>query len=140
MDHLSLGRAHFGLALASIQRHGPDTEKTVAHLNEAVDSLRKAGQKDYLPRGLLIRAAFRRLSSDFPGAATDLFEVLEIAEEGPMRLFECDAHLELARLCRDQGQLDEARRHLERARELVEQTGYGRRTREVEYLRRELAS
>jgi hypothetical protein len=44
---------------------------------------------------------FRRFRSDFAGAAEDLTEVLEIAERGPMRLHECDAHLEWTRLCRD---------------------------------------
>ena len=51
-----------------------------------------------------------------------------------MRLYECDAHLEWARLCRDQGDLDGARRHVARARELVNETGYGRREREVRWL------
>ncbi|HYU31453.1 MAG TPA: hypothetical protein VEW48_04770 [Thermoanaerobaculia bacterium] len=46
-----------------------------------------------------------------------------------MRLYECDAHLEWARLCRDQGDLAAARRHV--ARELVNETGYGRLAREV---------
>jgi hypothetical protein len=51
-----------------------------------------------------------------------------------MRLYECDAHLEWARLCRDQGDLAAARRHVARARELVKKTGYGRREREVRWL------
>jgi hypothetical protein len=87
-----------------------------------------------LPWGLLTRAAFRRFRSDFPGAAADLTEALEIAERGPMRLHECDAHLEGARLCRDQGDLAAARRHVARARVLVNETGYGRRAREVVWL------
>jgi len=51
-----------------------------------------------------------------------------------MRLYECDAHLEGARLGRDQGDLAAARRHLARARELAEETGYARRAREVAWL------
>jgi tetratricopeptide (TPR) repeat protein len=140
LHHLTLGRAHVGLALTASHvedRHDKWT-RAGEHLNRAVDDLRQAGQEDHLPRGLLARAAFRRLASDFTGAATDLTEVLEVAERGPMRLFECDAHLELARLCRDRGELEEARRHLERARQLVKQTGYGRRVREVAYLSRVL--
>jgi hypothetical protein len=57
-----------------------------------------------------------------------------------MRLFECDAHLEWARLCRDQGDLAAARRHVARARELVNETGYARREREVRWLENTLAS
>ena len=103
-----------------------------------MDGLRRAGQELYLPLGLLARAALRRFRSDFAGAAADLTEALEIAERGPMRLHECDAHLEWARLCRDQGDLAAARRHLARARELVNETGYGRREREVRWLEREV--
>lgn len=51
-----------------------------------------------------------------------------------MKLHECDAHLEWARLYRDQGDLGAARRHVARARELVTETGYGRREREVRWL------
>jgi len=78
--------------------------------------------------------------SDFPGAAEDLAEAMEIAERGSMRLHACDAHLESARLCRDQGDLTAARRHVARARELVEETGYERRRREVKWLEGALAS
>jgi hypothetical protein len=56
-----------------------------------------------------------------------------------MRLHECDAHLEWARLCRDQGDLATARLHVARARVLVEDTGYKRRAREVTWLEGELA-
>jgi hypothetical protein len=73
------------------------------------------------------------------GATADLTEALEIAESGRMRLHACDTHLEWARLCRDQGDFAEARRHLARARDLVDQTGYKRREREVAWLEKELA-
>ena len=92
------------------------------------------GYEDYLPRGLLARAALRRLRGDLPAAEADLSEALEIAERGSMRLHECDAHLEWARLCRQRGDRDGLERHVARARKLVEETGYGRRRREVEWL------
>jgi tetratricopeptide (TPR) repeat protein len=135
LEYLTLGCAHLGLALTA---PGDDRTAGLAQssetLDRSVDSLRRAGQEDQLPHGLLARAALRRLRTDFPGAAADLTEALEIAERGPMRLFECDAHLEWARLCRDQGDLAAAREHLARARALVHQTGYGRREREVRWL------
>ncbi len=56
-----------------------------------------------------------------------------------MRLHECDAHLEWARLRWSAGDLDGARRHLDAARALVASTGYRRREREVEELARALA-
>ena len=73
-----------------------------------------------------------------PAAEADLSEALEIAEGSSMRLCECDAHLEWARLCRHRGDRDGLQRHVARARKLVEETGYGRRRREVEWLERQL--
>jgi tetratricopeptide (TPR) repeat protein len=145
LDHLSMARAHLGLALTAPEPAASGENRTVglAHatetLDRAVDCLRRASQEDYLPRGLLARAVLRRFRSDFAGAAEDLTEALEIAERGSMRLHECDAHLEWARLDRDQGDLAAACRHVARARELVNKTGYGRREREVRWLEGELA-
>jgi len=144
LDHLTLGRAHLGLALTAPQPAAPGEDSTAGlaqaaeQLDLAMDGLRRAAQEHHMPRGLLARAALRRFCSDFAGAADDLTEVLEIAERGPMRLHECDAHLEWARLCRDQGDPAAAQRHAARARELVNETGYGRREREVAYLERTL--
>jgi tetratricopeptide (TPR) repeat protein len=138
LDHLTLGRSHLGLAIIGEDRTTELTE-SAEQLDRAVDGLRRAGQEDQLPRGLLARAALRRIQSNFAGATADLTEALEIAERGQMRRHECDAHLEWARLCRDQKDLPEAQRHLARARELVNQTGYKRREREVVWLERELA-
>jgi tetratricopeptide (TPR) repeat protein len=141
LDHLTLGRAHLGLALTA-----PGEDRTAGlaqaaeQLDRAVDGLRRAAQEDDLPRGFLARAALRRFRSDFASAAADLADALEIAERGPMRLYECDAHLEWARLCRDQEDLAAARRHVARARVLVNETGYGRREREVAWLEKTLPS
>jgi hypothetical protein len=51
-----------------------------------------------------------------------------------MRLFQCDAHLEYARLALAEGSKEQAREHVAEARRLVDETGYGRRCREVEEL------
>jgi tetratricopeptide (TPR) repeat protein len=145
LDHLTLGRAYLGLALTAPQPAAPGEDRTTVlaqatgQLDRAVDSLRRAGTEEFISTGLLSRAALQRFCSNFTGSAVDLTEALEIAERGPMRLHECDAHLEWARLCRDQGNLTEARQHVKRARELVNQTGYKRREREVAWLERELA-
>ncbi|MCP4654989.1 MAG: hypothetical protein GY856_06170, partial [bacterium] len=137
LNHLSLGRAHLGLALTS-----PAADFTAAaeHLDRAVDVLRQSGQEDDLPRGLLARAALHRLRGDAPAAAADLAEAEEIAERGHMRLHEADAHLEWTRLHLRTGDGDAARRHFERAREMVASTGYGRREREVAYLASRLSA
>ncbi|MFL6290532.1 MAG: hypothetical protein ACJ759_06525, partial [Thermoanaerobaculia bacterium] len=140
LNHLSLGRAHLGLALTAPRPAAPGEEaeadfaKAAEHLDHAVEGLRKSGNEDDLPRGLLARAALRRLRGELAAAEADLFEALEIAERGSMRLHECDAHLEWARLCRGRGDRDGLERHVARARELVKETGYGRRGREMEWL------
>jgi tetratricopeptide (TPR) repeat protein len=100
---LSLGRAHFGLALNRVEQQQPSATRETARiararLAEAVDGLRAAGQSDFIPLGLLARAAFRRSVGDWEGAARDLDEVEEITEPGPMRLYLCDMALERARL------------------------------------------
>ncbi len=96
--------------------------------------LRQAGHEDDLPRGLLARAALGRVRGDRTGASADLVEALEIAERGSMRLFQCDAHLEWTRFHLAAGEAVDARRHLEVARGLVEETGYRRREGEVAFL------
>lgn len=140
LDNLSLGRAHLGLALTSVyppyprDRAEAEFFKAVQHLDYAVEGLRQAGTEHNVPRGLLARACLRRLRNELANAETDLSESLEIAERGSMRLYECDAHLEWARLCRQRGDRAGMERHVARARKLVEETGYGRRRREVEWL------
>ena len=70
LDHLSLGRARPSVSLDATN-----------HLDEAVKGLRLAGRIDYLPLGLLARAAnFRRLR-DFLHAQKDLNEVAVIVAQ-----------------------------------------------------------
>ncbi|MEA2558750.1 MAG: hypothetical protein QOH06_254 [Acidobacteriota bacterium] len=145
ISHLSLGRAHIGLGLTipepsvSGEEAEADFDKAAEHLNHAVDGVRQSGREDFVPLGLLARAALRRLRGDLSAAEADLSETLEIAERGSMRLHECDAHLEWARLYRQRGdRRDGLERHVARARRLVEETGYGRRRREVEWLERQI--
>jgi hypothetical protein len=96
LDNLTLGRAHFALALARQSRYEP--RAAIVKLDESVEALRTAGANHYLPRGLLARAAFRRAIGDWDGAKRDLCEAKEIAESGLMRLYWCDCALERARL------------------------------------------
>ncbi len=101
LDTLTIGRAHLGLALASGAPRAStrdDARTAQARLGEAVEGLRAAGRLDFVPSGLLARAAFRRSVGNWDGAARDLDEVEEIAEPGPMRLHLCDMALERARL------------------------------------------
>jgi tetratricopeptide (TPR) repeat protein len=101
---LTLARAHLGLAIQNVgsQREAPaarnDARTAQFWMNEAVNRLRIAGQSYFIPSGLLARAGFRRNTGDWEGAASDLDEVEEIAQQGPMKLFLCDMSLERARL------------------------------------------
>jgi len=55
----------------------------------------------------------------------DVDEAMRIAKRSEMRLFQCDADLEYARLALANGDRQKARGHVAEARRLVEETGYG---------------
>jgi phage shock protein A len=107
-------------------------------LDHAVDGTRKAGGLEFLVRGLLARAALFRETSDYPATLRDLEEAMRIARRSEMQLFQCDAHLEYARLALAEGDEDQAREHVAEARRLVDETGYGLRRSEVEALEPEV--
>lgn len=137
LDHLTLGRAALQAHLQD--RRTPLTAAS-AHLAQAVDGLRQAGQQDSLPRGLLARAALYRVQGAFPQAQRDLDEALGIATRGDMGLHQADAHLEYARLHLALGETARARHSLETARAMVQRMGYHRRDAEVQELERQLSS
>jgi tetratricopeptide (TPR) repeat protein len=143
LDHLTLGRALLyrsilqdrGLATQSAMDSSPRIDPIAQdHLNAAVDGLRRAGQLDDLPRGLLSRAWLRFVQGDHDGARTDLDEAWEIAERGPMRLFLTDIHLYRARLFHAVKPYpwDSPHADLAAARKLIEECGYWRRKEELE--------
>jgi hypothetical protein len=104
LARLALGRADLGLALDALGADQgsamacDDALSARARLYEAVDRLRATGLSHHVPRALLARAVLSRAAGDWDGAVRDLFEVEEIAEPGPMRLYLCDLALERARL------------------------------------------
>ncbi|MBK8567313.1 MAG: hypothetical protein IPN76_29315 [Saprospiraceae bacterium] len=55
-----------------------------------------------------------------------------------MRLHLTDYHLEMARLRKDMGRLEEAKDNMEKAAKLIEETGYHRRDKELEELQKTL--
>ncbi|MDH3659354.1 MAG: toll/interleukin-1 receptor domain-containing protein [Alphaproteobacteria bacterium] len=131
LNHLSLGRAVLALG---------DRGEARTRLDQAVDGLREAGQMDDLPRGLLARAALFREVEQFAPSRRDLDEVMRLAIRCGLGLHKCDAHLEYARLALAEGRRDVARRHLDKAAELVEKTGYHRRDGEVVELKAALGA
>jgi tetratricopeptide (TPR) repeat protein len=118
--HLSLDRA--ALYQAILANESPVTSHE--SLDRAVDGLRRAGQVQYLPCGLLSRALLRFVERNTDGCKADLDEAWQIAERGSMKLFMADVHLHRARLFHDQEELG-------KARELIEHCGYHRRDPEL---------
>lgn len=140
LDTLSLGRAHL---LQALEQKSSNFKPAETYLNDAVEGLRKAGTQHHIPRGLLSRAALYREQKNFTRAWEDMDETVEIAEQGEMKLFLADYHIEACRLLRAEMNCPsgdcadlEARfqGHLRTAKELVEEIGYGRRNGELDGL------
>lgn len=133
LDHMTLGRALLYEAIltrSKISNLQPEIEA-------AVDGLRRAGQIDYLNRGLLTRAWLRCLEGNRTGtesAQADLDEAWEIAERGPMPLFMADIHLHRARLFFRETPYpwESPQADLAEARRLIVKHGYWRRREELE--------
>jgi hypothetical protein len=143
LDHLTLCRAALYKAILD------DASLAACHasLRHALDGLRRSGQQDTLPSGLLTRAMLRSFSGALTvaeagcdSAQSDLDEAWAIAERGPMRLFLADIHLHRARLFGPhvRGALGEPypwespTADLAAARQLIEKHGYWRRKEELE--------
>ena len=107
-------------------------------LNEAVEHLRNANIIDFLPYGLLARAAFLRETEAYERSRLDLAEVMRIATRCGFLLHECDAHLGFARLALAEDNADAALPHFQSADALVTECGYHRRDPEIAALREQL--
>jgi hypothetical protein len=145
---------------------GEEQEQAADWLEQAVAGLRAAGYQDYLVCGLLARAALFRHTHDFARARQDLQEVFDIAEPSGMRLHLTDYHLEMARLLvaapgfdfaqpsnptahddsgttrclsEAEGNMEQARCHVNAAAKLIAETGYHRRDQELLDLQQALA-
>lgn len=137
LDHLTLGRA--ALVRALLERGASDTgpsafrvpQSAIENIAAAVLGLRKAGMMDYLPKSLLTRAWQRQLMGNATGARADLDEALEMAERGPMRLYQADVWLFRARLFFREDP-EAARADLDEAQRLIDKCGYHRRDGEVQ--------
>jgi tetratricopeptide (TPR) repeat protein len=135
LSYLSLGRAF----LIQIQQDGTDDYAQAKDLlNRAYETLKRAGQLDFMPLGILARAALYRLTGDHLLAQRDLDEAQRIATRGSLRLHEADCHLESARLALATGDRASARKAWEAAKAMVEEMGYHRRDEEVKEIERQL--
>jgi len=129
LNHLALGRAALTLE---------DEGKAHMLCDQAVEGLRAAGHIEFIPRGLLARAVFSRVTQAYEQARRDIAEVMRIATRSGMLLHECDAHLEYARLSIAEGNSDNAVPHFKSATALVTDCGYHRRDGEVADLKETL--
>jgi hypothetical protein len=143
LDHLTIGRTM--LYEWILESELAESSDAGFHIAVAVENLRRAGQQDDLPAGLLTRAWWRALTGSLSGpdsAQADLDEAWEIAERGPMRLFLADIHLYRARLFHAvrpypwstdaDGNPRGPKDDLAAARALIERCGYWRRKGELE--------
>ena len=135
LDHLTLGRAAMAATLVTGDAYFSEAEE---HLGAAVDALRAAGVQDYVSRGLLARAELSRHQRNLPRAERDLSEAAKIARRGEMRLYQTDCHLEWTRLHLARNEPDAARDRLDKARTLVNETGYHRRDRDLAEIEQQL--
>ena len=123
----------------------PFTE-SATYLNHAVDGLRQAGRsRSFASRFACTRGVYR-VTGAFDKAQKDLDEAFSIATRGGMGLYLADCHLEYARLALArphpnpplQGEGDEARKHWEIAKDMIDKMGYHRRDKEVEEIEKQL--
>ena len=108
---------------------GPTPPALTEHLTSAVNGLRESGDICYLPRALLTQA-WSNWATNPTAAAANLDEAWEIAERGPMPLFQADILLTRARLFFRED-LATAKDNLAEARRLIEKHGYHRRDQEL---------
>ena len=144
-DLLSIGLDHLTLARTALYRWlieageekaeeatnlGPMPTALTEHMSAAVNGLRESGDMDELPQALLTQA-WSHWVTDPTAAVANLDEAWEIAERGPMPLFQVDILLTRARLFFRED-ITTAKDNLAEARRLIEKHGYHRRDQELE--------
>ncbi|MBK8451853.1 MAG: SEFIR domain-containing protein [Thiofilum sp.] len=147
LDQLTLGRAYLQRLLTPHPSPLPqgerkqDQQQAAYWLDQAVVGLRASGRQDFVPFGLLARAALHRHTRDFASAHADLHEVCDIADGSGMRLHLTDYHLEMARLLLAEGREGgNITYHLNAAAKLIQETGYHRRDQELLELQQAVAT
>ncbi len=135
LGYLSLGQAYLMQGIRYRKRH---FSQATVYLDQAVTRMRDAGSQQYIPHGLLARAELYREQGEFALAHRDVDEAMRIAKRDGMRLHEADCHLGYARLHLAAGEKEKARESLAAAREMIKDTGYHRRDKEVKELEKQL--
>ncbi len=112
-----LGAALVALASEGGRRQDKLLAEAEAHLSEALTRCRRINLVELEPDILLSWARWHRARGEAEEARRDAAEALSIAERCEFRLKQAEIHNFLAQLAREAGQVDEARRQAEIARE-----------------------
>lgn len=158
-------RGMFELLLGRALKLKIDLPSALYWVNQSLMELRISGIPYQIPEAILERSSIYRQTGDFARARQDLQEVFDIAEPSGMRLHLTDYHLEMARLllaeagfdsaqpsdstlneksgttlCLSEveGNMEQARTHIEAAAKLINETGYHRRDAELAELQQHL--
>ncbi len=137
LDNLTFGKATF---MSVVQNTDGELVPAHSRIENAVAELRLANAKEFLPFGLLARAALHTHTRAFADARADLDEAMDIASHCGFRLHEADACLGYARLGVAEGDTTTAREHLAKAQEIIDETGYHRRDGEVREIESQLGA
>ncbi len=146
LDHrwlvaLGLGRMSKASSIARMAQFDPhQAEGAKALFNEAYRFLSDSGSVIYFPELFLEWARFQSWQQFKGQAIEDAKKALRYAMDYGMPLYQADAHLLLAELYLDIGDIDEAAGSLHAAQAIIQERGYGRRLKGLQNLQARLQS
>lgn len=105
------------------------------NLDSQVELLKSADEWLYLPTGLNARASYYIKVGDYPSAAADLSEALEIARRTGARFGQWESYLNFSQLNLAQSDHQAAKRFLDKALSLEDMSAYKFRDSEIEQLK-----
>lgn len=126
------------MILGTLAHTEGEIEKARRLLSHSVDTAYDSGNLAWVAPSLLARSKLHRELAEYDECRSDLAQALGIARRGQMRLFECDSHLEYARLALAEENSDAALPHFQSADALVTECGYHRRDPEIVELKEKL--
>ncbi len=121
LDQLNLAKVLIKLDL---------NREAIFYLDNSLQYLVKLDKIQYVPLIFIERANFYLQQQQLEQAQQDLDEAWQIIERSGMKLYEVDYHLAMCRYARLQ-QPSEAATHLEKAKKLIQTTGYHLRDKDV---------
>ena len=122
------------LYLGRVQLAEEDLPEAEALLDRSLNHLHESHVLEFMAEAFVARATIRRHRTRFGLARDDLKQAAEIAARAGMKIMSVECHLGYAQLYLDMGQPGVARESLNAAKNGVTQTGYHRRTGELEEL------